>query len=220
MGTTLRESDAAPRFLKLSSGASVHDIADRCREAVLDFVAGAASGWSRVDLELWLAAPYRGATTVFGRPKGEPRTVWTSASPCSSVVVEACLLQTAERLREMIASCAEGRQPAFVEEAVLSGFVAGITDENGACGYAPADVGDMNLIDRVASLLAADFLTRRNDYGTVAICEHCGAVSFAWTSCCHEVCAAPYESGPYESAIVRRDGAPASYPAIFPPSGR
>ncbi len=213
MATTGRGSDRSARFRAIPGGASVHEIADRCREAALDFVAGMASAWSAIDLELWLGAPYCGATAAFGRPKGARATTFLPArGGAASAFVEASLLEVGECVREMLASCAGGRQPIFVKQAIESGFVVGVTDCNGAIGYVPLDVGEMSLLDRVASLLAADFLTRPGDYRALTICEECGGVSFGWTSCHERVGDVRCASG-----IVRRDDARSSCAAIFPP---
>jgi len=212
MGKTLRESDPR-RFRPLPNGTAVHEIADRCRRGVVEFVSGTAGGWSRVDLDLWLGAPYRSASGSFPGPS-------RSRAPLALAevegVFETALMDAAEVVREMIASCARPRMPAFVQLAVERGFVVGAQDTSGALGHVPVDDASMSLVDRVASLLAADFLTRPNDYRSVSICEDCGAVSFEWTACDHEECADLRESG-----VVRRDdGAPVSYAAIFPPPER
>ena len=207
MGQPLRESRPR-RFRPLAAGASVHDVADRCRRAVEDFVSGTAGGWSRTDLDLWLGAPYRSATSSFP-------CVPSPLAVVDVAVLETWLLEAAEVAREMLASCAGPRAPSFVEDAVERGFVVGVKDANGALGHVPVDDASMTLVDRVASLVAADFLTRPSDYRSVTICDDCGAVCFEWTACDHSSCAEARESG-----VVRRDdGAPASYAAIFPPSG-
>lgn len=210
MGKTLRESNPR-RFRSLPYGTSVHDIADRCRRGVVEFVSGTAAGWSPVDLELWLGAPYRAASGSFAAPQG--------ARPALALVranggFETSMMEAAEAVREMLTSCANPRMPAFVQDSVDRGFVIGAQGSDGALGHVPVDDPSMSLVDRVASLLAADFLTRPNDYRRVSLCEDCGAVSFEWTACDHQACAEARESG-----VVRRDdGAPVSYVAIFPPA--
>lgn len=209
MGHPLRQSDRR-RFRPLVNGTSVHDVADRCRRGLLEFVSGTAGGWSRVDLELWLGAPYRSASSSFPTPSGS-RAAFALAEVEGGF--ETSLMVAAAVVREMVAACGGSRIPAFVQDAVERGFVVGAQDVNGALGHVPVDDASMSLVDRVASLLAADFLTRPNDYRFVSICEDCGAVSFEWTACDHEACADSRESG-----VVRKDdGAPVSYAAIFPP---
>jgi hypothetical protein len=132
----------------------------------------------------------------------------------TTVALEAALLESVESLHEMLASCSGSARPAFVADALALGHVVAVTDEIGAVGYAPTNLGEMHLLDRVASLLAADFLTRPVDYRAVAICDDCGAVSFAWTPCCHhEACPVPVESG-----VVRHENAPPSSASILPSS--
>lgn len=207
----LRESDSR-RFRRLPDGSSVHEIADRCRRAVLEFVSGTAGGWSRVDLELWLGAPYRSASRSFSSPaSSRPALGLVGAEVGGSF--ETTLMDAADVVRDLLASCANPRMPAFVQDVVERGFVVGVQDFDGALGHVPVDVAEMSLVDRVASLLAADILTRPGDYQSVSICEDCGAVSFEWTACDHDPSADSRESG-----VVRRgDGTPVSYAAIFPP---
>jgi hypothetical protein len=71
----------------------------------------------------------------------------------------------------------------------------------------------MSLVDRVAALIAADYLTRPRDYSTVSICDDCGAISFGEASCHHAICRVPSAS-----EVVRRDGLRNSLAAIYPPS--
>jgi hypothetical protein len=212
MGQPIRESDTR-RFRPLPSGLSVHDIADRCRQALIEFVTGSAGGWSRSDLEHWVGAHYHPASSAF---PGTSRIRAGFALPVSAVAgaFETSLMDAADAVRELLASCANPRMPAFALLAVERGFVAGAQDANGALGHVPIDVAGMTLVDRVASLLAADVLTRPSDYKSVAFCEDCRAVSFEWNACEHEACVDSRESG-----IVRRDdGSPVSYAAIFPPA--
>jgi hypothetical protein len=205
MGKPLRESDPR-RFLPLPAGVSVHEIADRCRRGVVEFVTGTAGGWSPVDLDLC----YRSASGSFARPS---RSQGALALAAVEGLFETSLMEAADVVRQLLASCATPRLHAFVKHAVERGFVVGAQDENGALGHVPVDVAGMTLVDRVASLLAADFLTRPNDYRSVSICEDCGGVSFEWTACDHEPCADSRESG----VVCRDDGASVSHAAIFPP---
>jgi hypothetical protein len=211
MGKPRRQSDTR-RFRPLPHGTSVHETADRCRRGVLEFVAGTAGGWNRVDLELWLGAPYRAASSAFPSPT---RSGDFAAHAVAEVggLFETAMMDAADAVRDLLASAASPRMPAFAHLAVERGFVVSAQDANGALGYVPVDVAGMTIVDRVASLLAADVLTRPNDYKSVSICEDCGAVSFEWTACDHDACEDLRESG-----VVRRDdGGPVSYAAIFPP---
>lgn len=211
MGQPLHASDTR-RFRSLPNGVAVHEIGDQCRRAVVDFVTGTAGGWSRVDLDLWLGAPYRSATRSFASTAGSRAAVaLVGAEMVGSF--ETSLMDAADAVRELLASCASPRLPAFVRHAVDRGFVVGVQDVNGALGHVPVDLAGMTLVDRVASLLAADILTRPNDYQSVSICDDCGALSFDWTACDHDASPESRESG-----VVRRAaGTPVSYAAIFPP---
>ena len=206
MANPLRQSESR-RFRRLPEGISVHGIADRCREAVLAFVAGTAGGWSHVDLDAWFVESYRPATRGLARLGQVTRTIALDGG------FELAIMDASDLVRRLLASCAGGPPPRFVEQVVDLGFVVGAQDDNGALGHVPIDDPSMSLVDRLASLLAADYLTRPNDYRAVAVCEDCGSVSFEWTACCEHASAADSR----QSGLVRRDGAPASQSAIFSP---
>jgi hypothetical protein len=211
MGTT--QTQRSTRFRTLTSGVAVHDVVDQCREAVLDLLAGVASGWHQVELDRWLDASYRSVTTHLGETS-RSRTRLSANHRSSELLVEASLLDASDVVREMLASCSSGPQPLFVVNAVECGFVAGVRDRNGALGYLPVDVGEMDLVDRLSSLIAADYLTRPNDYRSLVICADCGGISFDCASCKQGVGQVACESG-----VVRREEGPSSY-AIFPPRAR
>ena len=208
MGQPLRPAPSR-RFLALPSGVAVHAVADGCREAVLAFVAGTAGGWSPADLDAWLTRSYR--PTIHVKPRAA--RAMRGGSMDLARPFETSMMEASELTRALLASCAGGRVPGFIAQMVELGFVVGAEDPNGAVGWVPVDDVTMTLVDRVASLLAADFLTRPNDYREVAICEECGVVSFAWTACCE------HQTSARESALVRRDGAPAVWASILPPRG-
>ena len=197
------------RFLSLPSRIAVHGVADGCREAVLAFVAGTAGGWSPADLDGWVTNAYRPTIHVVPRAGGSQRRAIVDLG----AAFETSIVEASHVVRALLASCAGGPAPAFIAQMVELGFVVGAEDDSGAIGWVPVDDATMTLVDRVASLLAADFLTRPNDFRGVAVCEECGAVSFEWTACCEH----GSNLDPRESALVRRDGAPASYESIFPP---
>src|SRR5437588_332088 len=79
--------------------------------------------------------------------------------------VEEVLVRTRERLLEMLGACASSWQhPTFAREMVNAGLVTGVRDRYGAIGYAAVDSAEQRLVDRVASLFIADYLTRPADY--------------------------------------------------------
>src|SRR5438067_2120508 len=56
----------APR---LEASASRETVSEECRLAALELMAGAAKGWDKLDLVLWLTGPYHRATRHV--PRGE-----------------------------------------------------------------------------------------------------------------------------------------------------
>jgi hypothetical protein len=72
------------------------------------------------------------------------------------------------------------KEAGFAREMIDCGLVVGVCDAHGSLGYAPADRAELRLVDRVASLFVADYLTRPRDYESLVMCASCGLPSFSW----------------------------------------
>jgi hypothetical protein len=169
------------RLCFLPQGCTVHEVAERCREAALEFMAGTNGGWSRKDLAHWLVGPYRHAVSATSMSAKRTKTCVAADRLVDDMTIERLLVRTRERVLEMIAtSSISWTLSTFPRDMVDAGFVAGVRDRNGAMGYAAVDYPDLRLVDRVASLFIADYLTRPGDYESVIACEDCGEVSFTW----------------------------------------
>ena len=93
--------------------------------------------------------------------------------------LERVVLDARARIFEMLASSATSwKTESFARTMVEGMLVVGVTDASGAIGYAPVRYAELRLVDRVASLFVADYLTRPSDYLTLATCEECGDLAF------------------------------------------
>ena len=191
---------------KVAIGISVHDVADEARRAALGFLHGTASGWGRKELALWLATSYGKAVAGSPNGAGRQRKTLLSADGQEDIAVERTLLRAREELVELLTSfgTSEG-SAAFAHDLIETGFVVRVFDTSGSFGYVPLDAPEMRLIDRVASLFAADYLTRPSDYRALTICEDCGQCSFDWAPTHEAVCAHSFR----DSGVVPKNATPA-----------
>ena len=187
-----------PRLERLR-GTSVLEVAERSREAAADFLKGTGLGWGRRELAGWLVGPYRRATKwaeVGAHPSAAP-----TARDVEPVAVERLLLTARERIIEMLGTTAsDWRSYEFPRRAIESGLVINVKDDMTIAGYIPTSHASMRLVDRVASLFIADYLTRPGDYDDLSLCDECGEISFAWARTHHRYC----EAIPFASGIVSR----------------
>lgn len=179
------------RFRFLPPGYTVYGIADACRAASLEFLSGSNAGWSRRELAGWLVGPYGSVVAPFSRRSSTPPPSGIARVPgtVESVRVESLLASVRTAVVQRLIGCRESWTAArFARNMVDGGFVVGVSDEGGAIGYAPLDGRDMRLVDRVTSLVVADYLTRPNDFEHLLVCAGCREVSFSWTLAHREGC--------------------------------
>ena len=159
---------------------TVHAVADRCREAGVAFARGTTGVWGPRDLAAWLVEHYEPATAatrtlVDARvrpPEGAHRAV-------DAATLERVVLDARARIFDMLERCATAWEgESFARTMVEGMLVVGVYDAGGAIGYAPVRYAEMRLVDRVASLFVADYLTRPNDYRALVTCEECGDLAF------------------------------------------
>jgi hypothetical protein len=178
---------------------SVLEIADASRAAALAFVAGTGAGWGANELATWLVGPYRAATAAMA---GHVRS--KSVAPFGAHeegTLERVLLSTRERVLELLTHPNGWEESGFAPRAVGAALVTPVRDAKGSIGYAPVDHPRLALLDRIASLFFADFLTRPRDYEELTQCEDCGELSFAWAPAHRRYCEAP----PNKSEVVPCD---------------
>lgn len=186
------------RFRTLPGNLTVYDLADRCRTAGLEILAGARAGnWDRMDIGRWLLKSYAVATIPATNTIVElRRKAGGGLLDASDVAITRLLDQTRAHVVERLRNCTRSWEAAgFARDMVEGGFVVGVADAYDAIGYAPVDDRSMRLADRVASLFVADYLTRPRDYESLVVCESCGEVSFSWAEVHDPHCARTPRSG-------------------------
>jgi hypothetical protein len=190
-------SSADPRFRMLATDTSVHDIADRARAAGFGFVSSSRWGWGKRDLANWLVHDYRPAVLeASARPRTEVSSAKADDASATKLVASA-RRRVVEMLTEAVTTWS-GED--FARESIDNGLVIGVSDALGGLGYAPVHQGRMRLVDRVASLFIADFLTRPRDYEQLVVCGQCDEVSFKWDEVHEDGCEA---RGPRSGVVVR-----------------
>lgn len=188
---------ADPRFRMLPRGSAVHEIADRARAAGFLFVSSSRWGWGKRDLANWLVHDYRPAVLeASARPRSEVSSAKADETSATKLVASA-----RRRVVEMLTDAATAwNGDDFARESIENGLVIGVSDDVGGLGYAPVHQGRMRLVDRVASLFIADFLTRPRDYEQLVVCGQCDEVSFKWDEIHEDGCEA---RGPRSGVVVR-----------------
>jgi hypothetical protein len=167
----------------VEEGSSRESVAADCRAAALEFMAGVASGWEKVDVAHWLTGPYARATrhchagerTLVGRAPSEV------ASLVSPETLEELLVTTRSRMLAFLetAVLANGSL-AFAGEVVERGFVrrAAADHDDGDGVWIPVDGARMRLMDRVRALFVADYLNAPEFYQALYVCHRCERVVF------------------------------------------
>jgi hypothetical protein len=190
-------SSSDPRFRMLPRDTSVHSIADRARAAGFVFISSSRWGWGKRDLANWLVHDYRPAVL---EASARPRTEVSSAKADEASATK-LVASSRRRVVEMLCEAASAWNGAdFARESIENGLVIGVSDDVGGLGYAPVHQGRMRLVDRVASLFIADYLTRPRDYEQLVVCPTCDEVSFKWDEIHEDGCEA---RGPRSGVVVR-----------------
>ena len=146
---------------RLEDGATRATVAAECRAAALEFMAGVASGWGKVDLARWLTGPYGRATRHCQH--GERTLVADGSEPAPASIapesVDELLARTRGRMLAALekAALSDGSLE-LAEEMVDRGFVRRAMDEDRTEVWVPVDVARMRLLDRVRTLFVADYL--------------------------------------------------------------
>jgi hypothetical protein len=154
-----------PPLLALPAGASVADFADGCRAAALDFVNRVGLLGDQQELAHWLRGPYR-----------------THAAPVAHAArprIDAASVPPRVLHRILAGARTEVMQALARIDAMAAALVVRCQDSAGAQGWAPVAHPRMRLVDRVLSLVAADYLLRGDDYEQALFrCETCGLLAF------------------------------------------
>ncbi|MBS2012052.1 MAG: hypothetical protein JST00_04145 [Deltaproteobacteria bacterium] len=157
-------------------------LANACRETALELL-NDGQRWGKAELATWLMGPYSQLTQyVAGRGQrnaAEPVRTVPMLREIDARMVDRVLKNARLEVLEALKSTydAEGGA-AFAFTMLSNGFVARCEDRSHVAGWVPT-TDARRLADRVMSLLAADYLTRANDYETeLSICSRCSYVEF------------------------------------------
>lgn len=155
-----------------------HEVAECARQALLEFLAGASSGWGKRELAAWLVGSYRGAVVADVVLDGaRARSSQPPASePLPPARVEELVRTTRDRVLERIAWI--GTRAAIIGAAVDARLVVPCVDVQGNAGWVATEKR-APLLSRVEALVAVDALVRPLDYrDRLVVCRRCRAVSF------------------------------------------
>jgi hypothetical protein len=170
-------------------------------------VSGAASGWEKLDLVLWLTGPYHRATRHFPRGERVTHVVVQAQEEDDAELEPEAVDELVVRVRGQVvaslerAALDEGAID-FADDAVTRGIVRKAVDESGQAVWVPVDLARMRLRDRLRSLFAADYLNAPEAYTELFVCHRCEAVVFDASAKSLGVCAAHTRL----SGVVPRDG--------------
>ena len=184
---------AKSKTVRLVNGFTVDDVAEACRSAAIDFLDGVRDGWGKRELAAWLVGPYHQlsllrcsadelafADVVDHSPKSSAPK---SESPKSVAErdVEKAMRDARDEVLAIVQRFASGDPSAetFVWRVRNRGALTRVEDETGATGLVPNEAPTQRLVERILSLIAADYVARPLDYEErVAICSTCKTVTF------------------------------------------
>ena len=152
-------------------------IADACRAVALMFL-NDSHRWGKAELAMWLMGPYSQLTQYINRNEPAARPV-PLLREIDARMVERVIRNAHD---EVVATLKRTFEPdtgsSFAFAMVSAGFVARCEDKGHVAGWVPT-IDARRLADRVLSLLAADYLTRPEDYEVdLGVCTHCNSVEF------------------------------------------
>lgn len=180
------------KMVRLVSGFTIDDVAEACRSAAIEFLDGVRDGWGKRELAAWLIGPYHqlsllrcsaeelAFSDVFDHtPK--PGAVSSRPRRVADRDVDRTMRDARKEVLRVIEQFAAGDPSAetFVWKIGSRGVLASVEDETGMSGVVPNELASQRLVERVLSLIAADYVARPFDYeDRVAICATCKTVTF------------------------------------------
>lgn len=183
-----------PHVLRLPDTATVDDVADASRDAWRVFMEQ-SQDWGVAELVLWSNGFYGPAARYASSPHGadesrdddefsgiDPRFVDRMILTARAKLVETLWSFSLPRARLEFACAMRER-----------GAVTPCQDSRGVRAFLPTPPTDA-LVDRVLALVAADLLTRPNDFEAETMCSHCGSIALGRAPCCAHAATA-HDSG-------------------------
>jgi hypothetical protein len=174
--------------LALPAQAKMTPFADGCRAAVLDFVNRVSVRADKHTLAEWLRGPYRSHVVALS----PMRTRKVDSSGLLRGMLERLMVNARQQVTEaLLAARDPGEGVAFGYSALAAGHVYRSRDVEGIEGWVPVSHPRMRLVDRVMSLVAADYLLRSEDYESALFaCVRCVNLVFDSSRAEGRTCAA------------------------------
>jgi hypothetical protein len=174
--------------LALPARAQMSPFADGCRAAALDFVNRVSVRADKHTLAQWLRGPYCRHVVALS----PMRTRKVDASGLLRGALERLMVNARQQVSDAILAARDpGDGVAFGYSALAAGHVYRSRDVDGLEGWVPVSHPRMRLVDRVLSLVAADYLFRSDDYeNALFACVRCENLVFDASRIEGRVCAA------------------------------
>jgi hypothetical protein len=156
-------------------------IAEACRATALMFL-NDSHRWGKAELAMWLMGPYSQLTQYVSPRNGSGEYEKRPVPLLREIDVRMVERVIRSAHDEVVATLqrtydAEGGAT-FAFSMLSAGFVARCEDRGSVAGWVPTSAA-RRLADRVLSLLAADYLSRPEDYEVdLGVCTHCKSVEF------------------------------------------
>lgn len=151
------------------------------RQAVVEFLRGTAFGWGRRELASWLVCQYSPCLVVDAarHPDAGDLPRMDVAPSLDEEQIERLILDARNGTLKLLADLPWPTEAAaHVDAALGAGHVIAMCDARGARHWAPVGRRRMRLVQRVASLLIADYMESPKDYLTTSLCRGCGELVF------------------------------------------
>jgi hypothetical protein len=179
-------------ILTLPEHTSTFALAEACRSAALMFL-NEAPHWGKAELAMWLMGPYTQLTRYVPAESRAKSGEFTRPVPLLRDIdvrmVERIISGARQEVLATLARISDMEGGASFSFSMISGgFVARCEDRRQFMGWVPTTTAS-RLADRVLSLIAADYLTRPEDYELeLSVCSHCGTVDIDASARARGIC--------------------------------
>ena len=197
----------------LPPGLVIAQVADACRYGALAYLNGVLAEWGKRELGAWLCGTYAGLTRhSIAWPA--PPEVTGLARVLPTYAVNRVMREAHDEVLDRLRTLRNPEGAAMFVFDSLGGLVERCEDAHGDAGWLPIASARMRLADRVLSLVAADHLTRPEDYETgLSVCATCRVVSFDAAARARGLCRVHSASGICfrDSQLPRHASEPAAF---------
>jgi hypothetical protein len=157
----------------LPDNVRVEDVVRRTRLAARAFRSSASHGWGRTKFRSWMIVEYAMATEWTREDDVSP---WSHRdAPMQDERARKLVDDVRKRItRLLVDESSDWNTPGFAAAMIDRGLITSVTDATGREAYAPAARAELSFLERVASVIIADFLAHPEDYAYLSSCECCG----------------------------------------------